>query len=346
MTFSPDRSQLLVTTHLDQVVIYRVKDGEILRHVAAKTLGTATPKVAYHPSGHELAIASGSQPARAFDWSVSLWDTQLEKRRTEARWGRQADPAHPILRDAWGCLYTPDGKTILIPCVDGTVRMYEAETGRLRRVGGLPGKLPGFVCTLSPDGRLLVVGAQHKAFVIDWRAPTATAHPPDAMKLSSLWTALTSLDSEKGFQAVLELESAPVQTAKFLREKLKPVPIPNAEAVKAWIAALGSEQVAARDAAEKELAKLGDAIEPELRQAAKSAVFARSIRANQLLEAISSRDNPERLRILRAVEVLEYTDTPAGRKVLKTLAGGAPSAILTRDAKAALARLKAFDPKP
>jgi hypothetical protein len=32
--------------------------------------------------------------------------------------------------------------------------------------------------------------------------------------------------------------------------------------------------------------------------------------------------------------------------VLKTLAAGAPTALLTRDAKAALERLKAFDPKP
>src|SRR5207253_558452 len=120
----------------------------------------------------------------------------------------------------------------------------------------------------------------------------------------------------------------------------------KADAVKRWVADLGSEDFAEREAATKELSKLGDAVEPKLREAVKSDVPERRERAGKLLKAIERRDNPERLRALRAVEVLEYADTPAGRDVLKALAGGAPSARLTLDAKAALARLESFDPKP
>ncbi len=127
---------------------------------------------------------------------------------------------------------------------------------------------------------------------------------------------------------------------------MKPVPVPKAESVKAWVADLGSDDFATRETAEKELANLGDAVEAELRDAAKSDVPERRDLATKLLKALAKRDAPERLRILRAVEVLEYADTPIGRDVLKVLASGAPSALLTRDAKAALARLEALGLKP
>src|SRR5262249_37301580 len=45
------------------------------------------------------------------------------------------------------------------------------------------------------------------------------------------------------------------------------------------------------------------------------------------------------LRIIRAVQVLEYTDDPEARKLLEKLAQGAPTARLTQEAKAALERL-------
>jgi hypothetical protein len=47
----------------------------------------------------------------------------------------------------------------------------------------------------------------------------------------------------------------------------------------------------------------------------------------------------ERLQALRAVEVLERVGTPEARRLLETLAGGAPGARLTWEARAALGRL-------
>jgi hypothetical protein len=46
----------------------------------------------------------------------------------------------------------------------------------------------------------------------------------------------------------------------------------------------------------------------------------------------------ESLRSARVVEALEAIRTPAAKELLKTLAGGAPDARLTRDALAALKR--------
>ena len=49
---------------------------------------------------------------------------------------------------------------------------------------------------------------------------------------------------------------------------------------------------------------------------------------------------PDRLRQLRAVELLEGIGTPAARDVLSELAKGAAEAPLTRDAAATLERLR------
>jgi hypothetical protein len=48
---------------------------------------------------------------------------------------------------------------------------------------------------------------------------------------------------------------------------------------------------------------------------------------------------PELLRGVRAVEVLERAGTPEARQLLAALAGGAPGALLTREAAASLQRL-------
>ena len=50
-------------------------------------------------------------------------------------------------------------------------------------------------------------------------------------------------------------------------------------------------------------------------------------------------NQPERLRMLRALEALERIGTPEARQLLHQLGQGAPEAWLTREAKAGLQRL-------
>ena len=53
-----------------------------------------------------------------------------------------------------------------------------------------------------------------------------------------------------------------------------------------------------------------------------------------------SAPTPERLRIQRAVMVLEQIGTPEARQLLEKLSKGAEGALLTEEARAALKRLK------
>jgi hypothetical protein len=223
------------------------------------------------------------------------------------------------------------------------VRLYELETGEVRAVGSIPCNPNCFA--MSPDGRLFALaGTRSYIAVVDWRGTHPRKDAPDDA-LNRLWNDLAG-DGGVAFDAVIELSAVPDQTAKLLGEKLKPVPLARPEVIKGLIAALGSKEFAVREAAEEKLATLGEAVEADLREAVKSDDPERRDRAQRLLKPLARRSRVELVRGLRAVEVLEYIDTPAGRAVLAKLADGEPSARLTQDAKAALARLRTSDPKP
>jgi hypothetical protein len=96
----------------------------------------------------------------------------------------------------------------------------------------------------------------------------------------------------------------------------------------------------------RELEELGELAEAALRKmlAGKPSLEARR-RAEELLEKLRGPlPAGERLRSLRAVEVLEHAGTESARELLTRLASGAPEARLTREAKGALQRLTAAGP--
>jgi hypothetical protein len=97
-----------------------------------------------------------------------------------------------------------------------------------------------------------------------------------------------------------------------------------------------------RDAASRELAKLGTRAEGELRRAldGKPTLEFRQ-RAEKLLHAMEPYPSTsEEQRHRRAVHVLERLATAQTHELLKTLAGGAADAQQSRDAKAALERIE------
>jgi hypothetical protein len=82
------------------------------------------------------------------------------------------------------------------------------------------------------------------------------------------------------------------------------------------------------------------ALEPLLRQALAGKPKLEVRRRLERLLASLEELSPHRLRLLRAVEALEYAGGSEARRLLEELAGGAPDAWLTREAKASLERLK------
>jgi hypothetical protein len=127
-----------------------------------------------------------------------------------------------------------------------------------------------------------------------------------------------------------------------MRGRVKPSVKPSHDRLKTWLAELGSSTFERREAAHDELAHAGELIEPALRSALKVTADPEVRRhLTDLLEGIARPEKrPERLRDLRAIEVLERLGDADARLVLGELTKGDPKARLTREAKESLTRLK------
>jgi hypothetical protein len=142
-------------------------------------------------------------------------------------------------------------------------------------------------------------------------------------------------------RAIRTLAAAPREAVPFLRKRLEPAGAVRPERIEGLIADLDSEQFVVRRAAEEALARLDLLAEPALLGALRaSPPLEKRRRVERLLNDLRGpiRD-PEVLRAVRAVAVLEHAGTPGARRLLEELARGAPAARLTREAKAALSRL-------
>jgi hypothetical protein len=197
----------------------------------------------------------------------------------------------------------------------------------------------------SPDARALASGGNDSTILLwdltgrmmDGRLQTAQWSRED---LEQRWKDLASDQGPRAVQAIWDLAAAPGQAVPMLRQRVRAAESPDAERVERLIRDLDSEAFEARTRATEELEKVVDGAEPLLRKtlAEKPSLEVRR-RVRQVLSKLEPSASGERLRALRAVQVLEYAGTPEAKEYLRALAEGAAEARLTREAKAALERL-------
>jgi hypothetical protein len=159
--------------------------------------------------------------------------------------------------------------------------------------------------------------------------------------VESRWADLASDDAAKGFEAICALAAAPGAAVPFFKENLKPASV-DATRIERLIADLDSDRFEARQGASSDLEKMGELAVPLLCKALDGKPSLETARRIQELldraEGGSGTLSGDRLRSLRVVEVLEKMGTPEARQLLQDLAKGAPGALLTRAAQAALDR--------
>jgi hypothetical protein len=193
----------------------------------------------------------------------------------------------------------------------------------------------------SPDGeRLAAASPDAPVYVWDIWAGLPAPRQLDAKDLERCWTELAGEDAAAAFRAIRLLSAAPKVTVPFFRDRLKVVSPADAEQVRRLIKELDSPKFPIRQKAAAALEKLGDAAAHLLEQALTEAS---SVEVRQRLENLLRRleaVTPEALRVIRAVEALEWAGTADGVRLLEELARGAAGARLTREAAAARARLR------
>jgi WD40 repeat protein len=229
----------------------------------------------------------------------------------------------------------------------GTVYLGEIASGRERRhFAGHSGRIVSLA--FSADGKTLISGAlDTTALVWDLTGRLTMGKTfgaaLSAEDLEMHWRAFAADDAAAGYRAVQTLASDPDRSVPYLRTRLRPVARADEKRLKQWIADLDSETFAVREKAATELNKLGAAALHALRRARDARPALETRRRLEHLIAKQEREewspSPERLRVRRALEVLERAGTPEAKRVLTGLADGAPEAWQTLDAKATLERL-------
>jgi hypothetical protein len=155
-----------------------------------------------------------------------------------------------------------------------------------------------------------------------------------------LWADLGGADASRAFDALTALAAQPRQAVPWLRERVRLVPRVDNGRIARLIADLDSDRFETREQASRGLEKLAELAEPALEQARANPPSAEvRRRVQQLLDRRERAEpTPDRLRLTRALEALERMGTPEARLLIEAVAGGAPEAGPTRDAKASLAR--------
>jgi RNA polymerase sigma factor (sigma-70 family) len=194
--------------------------------------------------------------------------------------------------------------------------------------------------TFRPDGRALASGHADGTALI-WDLSGLPAVTPAATDRDAAWKALAAADAKAAYRAIVALAADP-DGAAFVRERVKPATAMPVKDLQKLVKDLGDEDFQVREAATAALTKQRDLAEPELRAALRQdATPEQQRRIREVLDRQNlTESDPDRLRLLRSVEVLERAGTGTARAHLQALAKGAASARLTREAAAAVRRLE------
>ena len=174
----------------------------------------------------------------------------------------------------------------------------------------------------------------------DWPAAAKLNPEPNILPCQTTWDALGDEDAGTAYRAIFTLTAHPDEAIALLREQLKPAQKEKSGRIEKLIRELDNDRYSIRDKANKSLLRLGESAAPFLQEALKQH---RSPENEQRVRGLLAspqlyKPGKEARRQLRAIQALNWINTPDSRMWLQELAKGEPNAFLTREAQAGLKR--------
>jgi WD40 repeat protein len=310
VAFSPDGKRLAAVTSWTTVCFWEVATANLLFELSGHTSGISS--IAFSPDGENLASGSGDNTVRL--WRVGTGQELACVRRYEGGVNSVA--------------FSPDSAILASGNEHGVVCLWEAGTGKeLLKLDGHRGGI--LSVTFSPDGRKIASGSSDGTTLI-WRLdPDVTFDEKD---LETLWRDIGGEDAPKAYRATWSLVAGGGKSIAFLNNRIQRLLDP--QRARRLIVDLDDDDPSVREKASAELAESGN--EDVLRKALEGNPSPEvRARVESLLKDTQYPKARGALRLTRVVQICERIDTIDARKVLESIG--------TRNAKAALERLKAAD---
>jgi WD40 repeat protein len=314
----------------DAIRLWRIGRGRKPRRFDVEKTGIAG--LTFSPDARIIASDNG-------DGSISLWETLTGKEVARLKGKTES----PLIRRAVvapnALAISPDGRTLANGHPDGSVHLWNLYSGE--ELGAFTGHLSAVLSVaFAPDNRTVISGSADTTALV-WDAGPLIQGNHSAAKLGmDDWNDLAA-DPKTAFRAVTVFASNPRDALELLQQ-IKPAPGVDPKHLAQLVADLDSVDFKSRQQANAALEKLGDLAEPALRMALENNPSLETRRrVERLLDLILGDQPPpaQVQRALRGVWILEQIATPEARRLLQTLAAGAPGHRLTRDAQGALKRL-------
>jgi RNA polymerase sigma factor (sigma-70 family) len=290
--------------------------------------------IAFGPGGKLLAVGSD-------DKNVHLWDLATKK---------EAGKLTGLDKPATKLTFSADGKTLAAVAADGSsIRVWDLERNTTRSLMSHGAGEVGLL-VLSPDGKMLATTAKDGNVVFLWataaRQLAKIAAPLDlsAGEFADLWSDLANPDFNKADSAWRKLGAAGDNAITMFRERIRAVAVPPADMkrIEKLVTEMDAEKFAVRDKAIKELEAAGEvAIIPLQRVLEKPPSAEARERAILLLKKIKEPSlNPERQRVLEAIDLLEQLKSAKAIKLLQEIERDALIPRIRLEVRQALQRIK------
>ncbi len=324
VAFSPDGRLLGGACRDSSVRLCGTATWQEVRQLGEPGNRVAASSLAFAPDGRTLLAESPGGPR--------VWELATGQLRSRADRGQELFGAYA----ASGAAATAAGQVVRLwsPLLGKDVRT-------LRGHGAVLSSL-----SFSGDGRrLATVGGDGTAVVWDVAflakeaRPAAMALTP--AQLDAHWDALAGADAAKAGEAVAALVASGSQAAVIARERLKWGGSADPKRIDKLVAELDDDDFNVREQASRELERLAGQAEAALRKALAAEPSAEATRrVSELLKKVEGgAASGDKLRALRALEVLENVGDAEARKTLRELAKGPAADFLTQEAKSVLERL-------
>jgi tricorn protease-like protein len=321
LAFSPDGKVLCTGSGKGILRVWDAAEGTEIGRLAGHN--TVIERIVFSPDGKFVVSVSHDGTAR-------VWNLAAGK---QVRLLDELDSGYAVALSA-------DGRT-LATGEERAIRLWELATGKVRAIiEGHRG--PVAALQFLPDGKALLSGSQDTTVLV-WDLAARGNAALAADKLAAEWKHLQGDDVERSYHALWTLAARPKEALAQLQKELEPVARVDPKVIDQWIADLDDKKFDVRQKATAELKKAGEPAWPALQKVLDTQPpLELQTRIRQLL---GNQDDPvplpDRLRLMRALELLELIDSPPTRELLQRLAEGAPGAWLTAEAKLILTRLKA-----